>query len=547
MHTAQDAYFARQVELGAGKTCRCFDETCAENSPPSPGDGAQATSLYDSGDELDALEVEEPPKALYRCTECKHPALCADCVLDCHAYLPFHRLELWNGEFFEPTDLCELGLIYSLRHPGDPDGCPECEPGHSRSMTILDINGYRKVNVQFCYCSGVPSKESRDEAYQLLEAGLWPQTLDAPRTAITFAVVENFVHHHNTDKKSAYNYCWTLRLMTDPIRPWDVPDSYRAFMRVVRIWQSLEPQRRSGQSFGIEDFITGRRPGSTSIFCPACPEIDFNVSKQEVDEASPEQEDVRHCYTLFLSTDGCFNCPRHILPFEDEDDFALMGGSAYIPDEDMYHALLDKFQDVEAEPSTCARLRAVKLQSLMKFKNLAVTGFVGTICTRHAFVCDNSLVDMYGGEGHMYSDISLMGALQMHYKQRWVRMAYDIWCQYVKKLLLRVARRKFPHLPEAFFDMLSRIKGGIPSFHVLGHIWSCRALYSYHHLPHTGETKTENIETTWVPSKLLGGSVKHANHGQRHDEIDATYMHWNYLKWIRLRKHIGLTTLLGMI
>ncbi|KIY61878.1 hypothetical protein CYLTODRAFT_317817, partial [Cylindrobasidium torrendii FP15055 ss-10] len=109
-------------------------------------------------------------------------------------------------------------------------------------------------------------------------------------------------------------------------------------------------------------------------------------------------------------------------------------------------------------------------------------------------------------------------------------LAYDIWCQYVKKLLIRVARQKFPHLPEAFFEMLSRIKGGIPSFHVLRHIWGCRALYSYHHLAHTGETKTENVETPWVPTKKLGGSAKHANHGQRHDDLDATFMHWNYLK-----------------
>ncbi|KIY61877.1 hypothetical protein CYLTODRAFT_362250, partial [Cylindrobasidium torrendii FP15055 ss-10] len=357
----QNAYFARQVEPNAAKVCGCYQR-----------------------------------QPLYRCKECKHPALCADCVIDWHAYTPFHRLELWNGEFFEPMDLSELGYVYSLRHPGEAGGCPESEPGHSRLMTILDIDGYRQVNVQFCWCEGMPSREAHSEAYQLLEAGLWPQTLVTPRTAITFAAIENFLHHHDTDKTSAYNYCWTLRMMTDPIRPWDVPDSYRAFMRAIRIWHALQPQRRSGQAFGIEDIITGRRKGSTSIFCPACPEIGFNVSQSEVDQAKEEDE---HCYTLFLSTDGCFNCPRHILPFEDEDDFALMGGSAYVPDESKYHAMLDKYQGEEVEPSTCARLRAVKLQSLMKFKNLAVTGFVGTICTRHAFMCDNSVVDMYGGEG----------------------------------------------------------------------------------------------------------------------------------------------------
>lgn len=202
----------------------------ADSKGPTPptaskhGVGSDDESTYEATD------------AIYRCRQCKHPSMCADCILGWHAYSPYHRIECFNGAFFEPVDLADLGYVYSLRHPGDPHGCPERLPGKSRLMTILDVDGYHQVNVQFCYCDGVTRKENHDEAYQLLEAGLWPQTLDSPRTAITFDAIENFIQHNNTDKKSAYNYCWTLRLMTDPVRPFDVP--------VSGIWLHRNVQRR---------------------------------------------------------------------------------------------------------------------------------------------------------------------------------------------------------------------------------------------------------------------------------------------------------------
>lgn len=66
-------------------------------------------------------------------------------------------------------------------------------------------------------------------------------------------------------------------------------------------------------------------------------------------------------YTLFLSSDGCFNCPRLILPKEDNNDYAVMNGAAYVPSEEEYLEYLrlskadvaevgpglDNYQDVE--------------------------------------------------------------------------------------------------------------------------------------------------------------------------------------------------------
>lgn len=45
----------------------------------------------------------------------------------------------------------------------------------------------------------------------------------------------------------------------------------------------------------------------------------------------------------------------------------------------------------------------------------------------------------------------------------------------------------------------------------------------------------ENVETPWAETKKLGGSVKHENHGTRHDSLDAAMHDWNYMKYINLR------------
>ncbi|KIY61781.1 hypothetical protein CYLTODRAFT_330843, partial [Cylindrobasidium torrendii FP15055 ss-10] len=110
--------------------------------------------------------------------------------------------------------------------------------------------------------------------------------------------------------------------------------------------------------------------------------------------------------------------------------------------------------------------------------------------------------------------------------------AYDVWCQYVKNLRKRIIPDKLPDIPadDKFWGLLDRVQGGIPSLHVEGHVPDCKAVYSFAHLKHTGLTPTENVETPWVETKKLGGSIKHENHGARQDSLDTNFAYWNYLK-----------------
>ncbi|RXW14295.1 hypothetical protein EST38_g11557 [Candolleomyces aberdarensis] len=63
-------------------------------------------------------------QSMYRCLSCYlSPLLCGTCIVEGHRQLPLHRIQLWNGTFFEKTWLKTVGLRIQLGH-GPRDPCP---------------------------------------------------------------------------------------------------------------------------------------------------------------------------------------------------------------------------------------------------------------------------------------------------------------------------------------------------------------------------------------------------------------------------------------
>ncbi|KAI6144300.1 hypothetical protein BKA82DRAFT_3926007, partial [Pisolithus tinctorius] len=61
--------------------------------------------------------------APYRCMDCAHrPLSCKTCCIEQHKLRPFHRVQKWNGRFFEDFTLWLVGLVLHLGHAGAP--CP---------------------------------------------------------------------------------------------------------------------------------------------------------------------------------------------------------------------------------------------------------------------------------------------------------------------------------------------------------------------------------------------------------------------------------------
>ncbi|RDB30334.1 hypothetical protein Hypma_007054, partial [Hypsizygus marmoreus] len=170
------------------------------------------------------------------------------CIIAAHKHLPFHFLQKWNGTFFQHVSLAELRLVITLGHYGDR--CPNrlsTTPG--RDTVVVHVNGVHQTCIEYCKCA------LQSEAQQLAQARLFPATMKCPETVFTFTLLKHF-HISNLTSKNLTNNAF----------PQEVPDQYREFNRVARVWSHLAIVRRS-----------------------ACPEVGFNVEKAVIDGASVEE------------------------------------------------------------------------------------------------------------------------------------------------------------------------------------------------------------------------------------------------------------------
>jgi hypothetical protein len=159
-------------------------------------------------------------------------------------------------------------------------------------MTIGHINGFHASHIRFCSCQGSP-----DKIKQLMDAQLFPGSIEEPRTAFSFQLLKTFHLLHLEGKVAAYDFVGALRHLTDNAFMADTPvriflslqssednrffkNPYARFLLVMRIWRYLALRRRTGQTHGIDSYFPHRVPGSLIIHCPACPQIDLNSDGQ---------------------------------------------------------------------------------------------------------------------------------------------------------------------------------------------------------------------------------------------------------------------------
>ena len=159
--------------------------------------------------------------ALFRCAgleSCFSGRLhCGSCIVQQHKWLPFHRIEQWNGKTFIGHSLKELGYLLYLGHCGEK--CVNLsETTLPLPMVIIHTNGLHRILVHFCYCSDAPLKP-----IQLCNEQLFPATMDQPHTAFTFSVLDSCHIHLLSSKKPMNDFYDALVKMTSPAFPQDVP------------------------------------------------------------------------------------------------------------------------------------------------------------------------------------------------------------------------------------------------------------------------------------------------------------------------------------
>ncbi|KAJ6623247.1 hypothetical protein B0H10DRAFT_1786787 [Mycena sp. CBHHK59/15] len=476
--------------------------------------------------------------AEYRCMDCFNaPMWCRACIVHEHRYNLFHHIERWDGKMFVrdalatqiPFDKSKLPPHCPHRRPNNPD---------IGQFTIGDHNGFHTSWIEFCQCLR-PGDSGRWQ--QLVAVRLFPVSFEQPQTAFTFTAMKQFHVHSLASKKSAYNYVKALCQLSKNAAPATIANRYREFLFACRIWRYLTLQQRTGQAHGIDKFVPHRRAASLALRCPACLEVGFNMTREEMANAAEEE---RHKYTLYLSADGNFKLQRK-KKREDPDDFALNDVNTYFPPNEDFKAYVkliksEKQEEVTLPPDAnlkqqlqeCDHLNAARMQKISKFKNAIITGVVAVQCARHGFYVPQGMVDLSLGEGYGYTDYALAYALAEAELQRWIRLGYDIWCQYGVRLLSRIGRW-FPGM-RGIFD---NVTGAINKLHILSHKELCQIIYNLNWLLFVGMVSMEMIETGWVEHNLTAGSTREMNDGHRHDVIDGTSDHWNWEKTIKLRTY----------
>ncbi|KAG1784364.1 uncharacterized protein HD556DRAFT_1243099, partial [Suillus plorans] len=513
-------------------------------------------------DYINSLMIREAPPAnrlcsvckkdgVYRCHGCfNEPLFCTDCCRIQHQRHPFHRISQWTGSFFQETSLIKVGLHIHLAHDGTP--CPSSTDDSSDffqwsdtddnidddypegpfiqpvrdsdrpAITVVDKSGVHSLSICYCQC---PSALSRD--IQLFQAGLFPASFTRPKTAFTFAVLDDFLLDNLECGTSAMNYYSKIRRLTSSIFPLMVPDRYRELMRAARQWRQCKLYKWHG--FAHKD--DQPKDGDLALFCPACPQPGINLDLSTSTVAQPD-DTPSWLMTRYLVMDGNFKA-EHMHPVNPSDEVSLMDGLGFMVSDERYKSHLAIAQD-NVQRSDCNNHRAVN-QANASRQRLEATGIGGCACARHGCFVPHSMVDFQKGERSMNMDYALSQAL--NYKTDGISRAitfYDINCQYNKYLKDRIASSMYLSIPIGM-DIIP----GIGLWHVHGHQDNCFVRYASNFIHGTGRIDGEIMETLWAPLNIISPSARGMGTPHRKEVLDYQMNDCNFMKMIRITKFLS--------
>ncbi|KAF6764485.1 hypothetical protein DFP72DRAFT_799713 [Ephemerocybe angulata] len=474
------------------------------------------------------------------CRDCTfYRPTCAPCFVKSHlGSNPFHWAEVWNGTHFERHDISEVvpGTVVTVGHTTDRGKqCPYADYSKPLEFILTCLNGTHRTKVVFCEC-----KASTVKRYDhLMSMEIFPSTLSRPESGFTFTLLRDFHLQTLTSKKSSYDYMEAIRCKTNNAFPQNVPDMYKNFVRVQRVWRALSNIKRNGQGHDIDKFLPFRPKGSVSVPCFACPEPEFNTPEEantatvDLTPSATAALETKHVDMLYVMMDGHFGLQRFAM-VDDPDDISLLRGMGFFPLDDEYNAFVLGDLLTSEEKATCSKFNAVEMQNKLKFKGCVITGVLGVECGRHSIFL--SMVDLQKGERFGNADFALARALRRFLPAltlgrakffKHIVVTYDVACQYFVKLKERF-KLSFPLSDvSVMVDMIHML---VPKMHLAGHKEDCRYRFSLNYFDGAGRLHGEGIEPSWAETKQSGGSTQHMNHGHRHDTIIDFHNYWNWRK-----------------
>ncbi|KAH7903909.1 hypothetical protein BJ138DRAFT_1019877, partial [Hygrophoropsis aurantiaca] len=453
----------------------------------------------------------------YRCEDCFGTELtCQSCLVSSHTRTPLHRVEEWNGKYFDSITLKGLGLRIQLGHnPGE-----QCiYPVAHDDFVVVDCHGIHEVSLDFCQCETAETKIT-----QLLRVRWFPSTVRDPQSAATFAVLEQFHLLSFESKASAFEFYYSVARRTDNTGSSPLRDRYSAFMRMVHEWRNLKTLKRGGRGHDPEG-VDSTQSGQCAIICPACPQPGKNLPEQWDDGPADKQ----WLYSVFVAIDANFRLKRFQVS-SDAADPSLSRGWQYFVEDTQFKAHLAERIDEPQETSTCSGHKAVNTADTKSNKGLSATGVGAVDCACHNMKLPNGVGDLQKGERYVNMDYLVFSALK-HVPLKSLFLSYDIACQWHKKIWKRM-----PRLPKRLHldTQDKKIRFLVPKFHLPAHVQDCQTEFSFNYMPGVGRTDGEAIERGWANFNPVSSSTKAMGPGTRRDTLDDHFGDWNWKKVVGL-------------
>ncbi|KAF8169238.1 hypothetical protein BJ912DRAFT_862222 [Pholiota molesta] len=403
--------------------------------------------------------------AVWRCVDCSlSQPVCRRCMRSLHVDNPFHVIQRWTGTYFRRAELWEVGTYILVRHhQGQPSlristnsteifGKISAPKGYGRAgissqcsaatatdslqnayVRIVHTNGVHCLAMVSCQCQG-----STQLPLDLVASRLWPTSFHTIRTLFTNHLLRYFRLCNLELKASAYQFYMLLRRLSNPIAPGDVPDLYREFRRLSRLWRWTKKLRGAGFGHNGKDPMHVDR-GELANYCPACPQPGKNLRsdwKSDVDH--------RYVYRRMFVADGNFKADHVKQQNVLDDDIWLSEGGGMDPDRTEYNEFLRAATEQFTKAPCESTFRAI-MNALMGSKSCDRTGKASIACARHGCYAPNALVDLFKGEQQKNVDFAFWKALETTGvdPQQGVILMYDIACQYCVHLEKRLEDQCF--------------------------------------------------------------------------------------------------------
>ncbi|KAJ7571957.1 hypothetical protein C8J56DRAFT_1070458 [Mycena floridula] len=445
----------------------------------------------------------DPDFRILRCLSCGLATICGECCLSRHKSLPLHRIEHWNGHFWNKTTLFDEGLCYQLGHGGFACSFPDPK---TQILTVMGENTIQSVRVRWCGCD-ISDKEDRLQV--LLRNRWYPATIANPQTVATFESLEMFRVLNVAGNLNVRDYVTSLEILTDGSRSGDVQERYKTLGRMQRQFAFLMRMKRAGRGHEPGG-IGATKPGGAAVLCWACPHEGVNLPENWRD-ADPS---LRFLYMLFIAMDANFRM-KNRLRKNARSDVPLGPGLGYQVPGHEYRKHLKNYVS-EEDISTCLAFAALAQKDTRLATGLRASGVGGCVCTQHETMRPLGLGDLQKGERYANMDFILFSSI-MRITLAAIFLTYDIACQY--RINLESRNRLLPKKLQHDFEE-TEIRAALPIWHGDVHWIQCRTKNLVQYQEGAGKTDGEAPERFWGEMNEISYATREMGEGTREDALE---------------------------